>query len=173
MVLNAKSNGDLRRTLYYQPLNKHVQRQTFPMETPFQSASRIPPMSKKTAVDNWNGVHSVALHPDDRQYTAFLAPDGRYRYKVAAQGNLVSGDGFNERMEEIFREHRDKVCCDTAMWFQGRTPSPISRRGPPTYLDTCAKNNVVLNPSKLQFYLDTIDFAGFQVSTTNLTPSEL
>ena len=62
-------------------------------------------------MDNWNGFHYVALHPDDRQYKAFLAPDGRYRYKVAAQGNLVSGDGFNERMEEIFGEHRDKVRC--------------------------------------------------------------
>ena len=99
------------------------------METPFQSASRIPPMCKKTAVDNWNGVHSVALHPDDRQYTAFLAPDGRYRYKVAAQGNLVSGDGFNERMEEIFREHRDKVCCDTAMWTPGEDTVTHFKKG--------------------------------------------
>ena len=48
MVITAKSNGEPRRTVDYQPLNKYVQRQTFPMETPFQLASRMPPMSKKT-----------------------------------------------------------------------------------------------------------------------------
>ena len=108
MVITAKSNGEPRRTVDYQPLNKYVQRQTFPMETPFQLASRIPPMSKKTVVDNWNGFHSVSLHPDDRHYTAFLAPSGRYQYKVAAQGNMVSGDALNERMDEIFTEFTDK-----------------------------------------------------------------
>ena len=91
MVITAKSNGEPRRTVDYQPLIKYVQRQIFPMETPFQLASRIPPMSKKTVVDNWNGFHSVSLHLDDRHYTAFLAPTGRYQYKVAAQGNMVSG----------------------------------------------------------------------------------
>ena len=84
MVITAKSNSQPRRTVDYQPLNKYMQRQTFPMETPFQLASRIPPISKKTVVDNWNGFHSVSLHPDDRNYTAFLAPTGRYKYKVAA-----------------------------------------------------------------------------------------
>ena len=92
MVITAKSNSQPRRTVDYQPLNKYMQRQTFPMETPFQLASRIPPISKKNVVDNWNGFHSVSLHPDDRHYTAFPAPTGRYHYKVAAQGNMVSCD---------------------------------------------------------------------------------
>ena len=91
------------------------------METPFQLASRIPPMSKKTVVDNWNGFHSVSLQPDDWHYTVFLAPTGRYQYKVATQGNMVSGDAFNERMDPIFAEYGDKVWCvdDSAMWTIG------------------------------------------------------
>ena len=111
MVLTSKSNGDPRRTVDYQPINKHVQRQIFPMETPFQLASRIPPGAKKTAVDNWNGFHSVSLHPDDWHYTAFLTQSGWYRYKVAAKGSMVSGDDFNERMDGIFTEFKDKVRC--------------------------------------------------------------
>ena len=85
MVVTAKSNGDLIRTVDFQQLNKHVKRQTFPLETPFQLATKIPPGAKKTVIDNWNSYHSVSLHEDDRPYTAFLAPNGRYWYKVAAQ----------------------------------------------------------------------------------------
>ena len=42
MVVTAKNNGDPRRTIDYQLLNKHVQRQTFPIETLFQLASKRP-----------------------------------------------------------------------------------------------------------------------------------
>ena len=173
MVITAKSNGEPRRTVDYQQLNKHVQRQTFPMETPFQLASRIPPMSKKTVVDNWNGFHSVSLHQEDRHYTAFLTHSGRYQYKVAAQGNMVSGDAFNERMDEIFAEFSDKVRCvdDAAMWTMGDEIADHFEKVA-SYLDTCAKNNIVLNPTKFQFCQDTIDFAGFRISPTNLMPSE-
>ena len=173
MVLTAKSNGDPRRTVDYQPLNKHVQRQTFPMVTPFQLASRIPPGAKKTVVDNWNGFHSVPLHEDDRHYTAFLTPDGRYQYKVAAQGNNVSGDGFNERMHEIFTDFKDMVRCvdDGAMWTVGSDTTQHFLKVA-EYLDICARSNIVLNPSKFQFCQDTIDFAGFQISPTCLMPSE-
>ena len=173
MVITAKSNGEPRRTIDYQPLNKHVKRQTFPMETPFQLATRIPPMSKKTVVDNWNGFHSVSLHPDDRHYTAFLAPSGRYRYAVAAQGNMVSGDAFNERMDEIFSEFSDKVRCvdDAAMWTVGDDVATHFKKVV-AYLDTCAKNNIVLNPNKFQFCQDTVDFAGFKISPTSLMPSD-
>ena len=41
-----------------------------------------------------------------------------------------------------------------------------------SYLNICAKNNIVLNPAKFQFCQDTIDFAGFQISLTSLMPSE-
>lgn len=79
MVITAKANGDPRRTIDYQPLNKHSLRQTFPVQFPFQLASQIPPNMKKSVVDCWNGYHSVSLHPEDRHYTTFLTEWGRYR----------------------------------------------------------------------------------------------
>ena len=173
MLVTAKSNGDPRRVVDYQQLNKHIKRQTFPLETPFQLASRIPPMAKKTVVDNWNGYHSVEVHPDDRHYTAFLSQHGRFQYRVAAQGNMVSGDAFNARMGEIFVDFNDMVRCvdDAVIWtLGGDTESHFLRMA--QYLDVCAKNNIILNPAKFQFCQDTIDFAGFQVSPTSLMPSE-
>lgn len=173
MVVTAKSNGDPRRTVDYQKLNKYVKRQTFPLETPFQLATKIPPGAKKSVLDNWNGYHSVSLHEDDRHYTAFLAPNGRYCYKVAAQGSMVSGDAFNERMDEIFTDFQNKVRCvdDAAIWTnEGGNKSHFLKVA--EYLNLCAQNNIVLNPDKFQFCLDTVNFAGFRVSPTSLMPSE-
>ena len=140
-----------------------MKRQTFPLETPFQLATKIPPGAKKTVIDNWNSYHSVPLHEDDRPYTAFLAPNGRYWYKVAAQGNMVSGDAFNERMDEIFDEFHNKVRCvdDAAIWTtEGGNIGHFLKVA--EYLNLCAQNNIVLNPAKFQFCQDTVNFAGFR-----------
>ena len=90
MVITAKSNVDPRKTIDYQPLNKDSPRPTFPVQSPFHLASQIPSNVKKTVVDCWNGYHSVPLHPDDCNYTAFLTEWGRYQFKVSAQGHLAT-----------------------------------------------------------------------------------
>ena len=66
MVITAKANGSPRRTVDYQPLNKHSLRQTFPMQSPFQLASQVPANTKKSMVDAWNGYHQIIIHPDHR-----------------------------------------------------------------------------------------------------------
>ena len=55
MVITPKSNGDPCRTIDYQPLNKYSQRQSFPVQSPFHLANKIPSNVKKSVVDCWNG----------------------------------------------------------------------------------------------------------------------
>ena len=66
MVVTAKANGMPRRTVDMQPQNKASVRQTFPVESPFKLASRIPHEKKKSIVDAWNGYHSVKIEESDR-----------------------------------------------------------------------------------------------------------
>ena len=44
-----------------------------------------PSRSRKTIFDAWNGYHSVALAKEDRHFTTFITPLGRYRYCSAPQ----------------------------------------------------------------------------------------
>ena len=80
MVTVAKSNGNPRRTIDFQKLNKAALRQTHSSETPFHMASQIPQDTFKTVLDAWNGFHSIPLRPVDRPLTQFLTPWGRYWY---------------------------------------------------------------------------------------------
>ena len=171
MVITAKSNGNPRRTIDFQSLNRHSSRQTFPVDSPFSLASRIPTGKKKSVVDAWNGYHLVPLHPDYRHCTTFLTPWGRFRYLVAPQGHLVSGDGFNERYDAITYDFKRKERCvdDTVMWADDIQDSFLQMC---QYLDLCARNGIVLNPQKFQFCQDVVNFAGLQVTSTNVRPSE-
>ena len=56
-----KKNGKPRRTVDYNMLNKATLRETHHTPSPFNLASSVPPNTKKTCLDAWNGYHSLPL----------------------------------------------------------------------------------------------------------------
>ncbi|MEO0563057.1 MAG: reverse transcriptase domain-containing protein [Chloroflexota bacterium] len=123
----------------------------------------MPKDVKKTIFDAWNGYHSIPLHPDDRHLTTFITPWGRYRYKVAPQGYLASGDGYSRRFDEIVAEVPCKTKCvdDTLLWSNTIEESFFQAAN---WLDLCGRNGITLNPEKFVFAEDTVEFAGFRIS---------
>ena len=101
MVICPKKSGKPRRTVDFQALNKHAVRETHHTQSPFIQARSVPHNVKKTIFDAWNGYHSIPLHTEDRHLTTFITPWGRYRYRVAPQGYIASGDGYSRRYDEI------------------------------------------------------------------------
>ena len=128
-------------------------------------------MTWKTVTDAWNGYHSVPIHPDDRHLTTFLTPWGRYRYKMAPQGFLASGDGYARRFDEIIKDVPRKTKCvdDTAMWDDELTNHWWRVID---FLELLGKNGIVLNESKFQFARREVQFAGFEVTEREIRPLE-
>ena len=171
MVITGKANGEPRRVIDYQALNKHSTRQTFPIESPLTLASRVPSEKKKTVFDVTNGYHSGEIHPDHRHLTTFLTPWGRFRYRTAPQGHIVSGDGFNERYSAVTSGFPNMERCvdDSILWADDIRSSFLQAC---KYLDLCAHNGITLNPQKFQFCQDVVDFAGLQITNTSVRPSD-
>ena len=170
MVVTGKADGTPRRTVDLQPQNEHSVRQTHHVPSPFHLADRVPQDTKKTVTDAWNGYHSVPICEEDRHVTTFITPWGRYRYKVAPQGFMASGDAYNQRFDAIISDFKNKVKCvdDTCMWaISIETPFFQACE----WLDLCARNGITLNPKKFQFAQDTVDFAGLTITPTNIRPS--
>ncbi|KAL8569022.1 hypothetical protein ACOMHN_048270 [Nucella lapillus] len=116
MVVCPKKSGKPRRTVDLQPLNRHAVRETHHTQSPFHQARAVPHNTRKTVFDAWNGYHSIALDERDRHLTIFITPWGRYRYRVAPQGYIASGDAYSRRFDEIVSDvpHKTKpFCCKT------------------------------------------------------------
>ena len=171
MVITAKSNGTPRRTVDLQPQNKHSARQTHHTAAPFRLAEQIPSNVKKTITDAWNGYHSILLHEDDRHITTFITPWGRYRYRVAPQGFIASGDAYTQRFDSIIAEFRNKVKCidDVCMWAPTIKDAFFQTC---EWLELCGNNGITLNPQKFQFAQDTVEFAGLTITRENISPSQ-
>ncbi len=169
MVICAKKNGSPRRTIDFQPLNAHATRETHHTQSPFHQARAVPPGKKKTLFDAWNGYHSVPLHPDDRHYTTFITPWGRYRYRTAPQGYIASGDGYTRRYDEITSSIPNKTKCvdDALLWSDTIEDSFFQACN---WLDTCGRHGITLNPEKFRFGADTVEFAGFEITNDTVRP---
>ena len=170
MVVAAKADLSPRRTVDLQHLNRHSVRQTHHVQSPFHLADRVPQHTIKTVTDAWNGYHSVPIHPDDRHLTTFITPWGRYRYRVAPQGFLASGDGYTQRFDAIIADFPDKVKCvdDSLKWTFSIENSFFQLC---QWCDLLYRNGVTLNPTKLQFAQDIVEFAGLTITPTNVRPS--
>ena len=170
MVIAAKKSGEPRRTVDFQGLNKHAVRETHHTQSPSHLARSIPPNTYKTTLDAWNGYHSIPLHPDDSHFTTFITPWGRYRYRVAPQGFISSGDNYTKRYDEILTDIPRKIKCidDTILWDESIEEAFYHTID---FLDTCGKNGVVLNTKpKFGFALKTVVFAGFEISPYTVSP---
>ena len=169
MVICSKRSGKPRRTVNMQSLNDHAIRETHHTESPFHLARSVPQNTYKSTFDAWNGYHSTFLHEDDRHLTTFITPKGRYRYRVAPQGYVASGDGYTRRFDEIIADFPRKVKCidDSLLWSES-----ISQafHHAVQFLDLCGRNGIVLNPTKFVFSRPTVEFAGFEVTPTTVRP---
>ena len=132
--------------------------------------SKIGPTRKKKIVfDAWNGYHSVPLHLEDRHYTTFITPCGRYRYRTAPQGYIASGDGYTRRYDEITSSIPNKTKCidNTLLWSDTVEESFFQASN---WLDTCGRHGITLNPEKFRFAKDEVEFAGFEITKDTVRP---
>ena len=169
MVICAKKDGTPRRTIDFQSLNNHATRETHHTQSPFHQARSVPHGKKKTVFDAWNGYHSVPLHPEDRHYTTFITPWGRYRYCTAPQGYIASGDGYSRQYDEVVASFPQKTKCvdDTLLWADTVHDSFLQAA---KWLDICGRNGITLNPDKFVFAQDSVEFAGFEITADSVRP---
>ena len=169
MVICPKKNGKLRRTVDFQPLNRHAKRETHHVQSPFLQARSVPRSMRKTIFDAWNGYHSVPLHKSDRHYTSFITPWGRYRYCVAPQGYISSGDAYTRRFDEVVAEVQQMTkCVDDALLWASTLEESFYQAA--KWLDLCGRNGITLNPAKFVFSKETVEFAGFEISMNTVRP---
>ena len=170
MVIASKKSGEPRRTVDFQALNRNAVRETHHTPSPSHLARSVPPNTYKTFLDAWNGYHSIPLHPDDRHYTTFITPWGRYRYCVAPQGYIASGDCYTRRFDEILTDiPRKNKCVDDAILWDDSIEEAFFHTV--EFIDVCGKNGVILNtPPKFGFAMKTAQFAGFELSPTSVCP---
>ena len=171
MVTVAKSDGAPRRTIDFQPINKSCLQETHYTPTPFSVVSSIPNKMYKSVFDAFNGYHQVELDKDSVKLTSFITEFGRYQYLRAPQGHIASGDGYVRRFDDIIAEveRKQKIVDDVLLYDNDIEESFYHAFD---FLLLCGKNGVTINPEKLQFCGQEVEFVGFNVGWDSYRPSD-
>lgn len=171
MICVPKKDGQPRRTVDFQALNKAAYRQTHATIALFQQATSVPKDNYKSVVDAWEGYSSIPLDQDDKKKTWFITPFGRYQYKCAPMGFVSSGDAYTRRYDQIIEDFDNvkKVVDDTLLYDKiiGENFFLTCQ-----YLTLCSKNGIIFNKKKFVFCQKEVDFAGFVISTDSVRPAE-
>ena len=171
MVVVPKKDGTPRRTVDLQYLNAATYRETHHTPSPFNQASVVPPHTKKTVLDAWNGYHSLALSPDASDATTFITEWGRYRYLSSPQGFHAAGDGYTRAFDNITTDFPRKAkCIDDSVLWDGSIEDAFWHTV--DYITRCSEGGIIFNPRKFHFSHDEVDFAGFTLTSTGIRPMQ-
>ena len=85
------------------------------------------------------------------------------------QGYIASGDGYSRRFDEIAADFENKSKCidDTIMWSDNIEQGFFQACH---WLDLYGRNGITQNPKKFHFACDTVEFAGFVITTDSVKP---
>ena len=112
----------------------------------------------------------VPLHPDDRRYTQFITPWGRYKYLVVPHGFIAAGDGYTQQFDEIlarFTNHRKLV--DDSILRANSIKEMFFMTA--DFLSECAGAGVVFGEPKFQFCERKVEYVGFRVGDQAVKPT--
>ena len=111
MVITAKKNGKLQRTIDNQLLNSKCKWETHRIRSLFQ---QVAPKQKKRVLDAVDGYHSVPLDKESQPLTTFLTERERFMDLRMLQGYHASGDAYTQRYNKIIKDisHQVKIIDD-------------------------------------------------------------
>ena len=171
MHVVPKADGSPRRTVDFRPLNMYCKRETQHVVPPYKQARTVPAGGFRTVTDCRDGYHSCPLAEEDRHLTTFITEEGRFWYCVAPQGFMASGDGYNQRYDNIIADVARKSKCvdDVIMWDNDESIADHWWRII-DYLILVGSNGIILNPKKFQFCQREVNFAGFLITQDDVKP---
>ena len=118
-----------------------------------------------------DGYHSVISDEESQPLTTFITELGRFMYLRMPQGYLASGDAYTRRYNEVIKDIARKIkLVDDTLLNDTNIKEAFYRTF--DFLTRGAQNGIVLSKDKFQFFKDTVQFGGLQITSSGVSPSE-
>ena len=123
-------------------------------------------MKKFTIADFNKGFWMVELHPESRKLTTMALDIGWFQWTCLPMGSVVAQDVFQWKLDAIFLNVPGVTgIVDDMMWWMNRSRAWCNLLN---FLEVCWRNNLTLNPDKMQFRLPKVSFFGHTWSNKGL-----
>ena len=110
----------------------------------------------------------VKLHPDSRKLTTMALDIGRFQWTRLPMGSIIAQDVFQRKLDVILLSVPGVIGIANDMIIYGKTDHEHDGNLL-NFLEVYKKNNLTLNPDKMQFSLPKVSFFGHTWSDKGLS----
>ena len=158
-IIVKKPNGSLRICLDPTDLNKEIVRPVCNSQTMDDIIEKLKGAKYFAVFDTSKGFFHVPLDQGSKMLTAMLTPFGIYVYIVLTMGLSNATDLFETCIREILEGLSGVTNIADGVLIFGRTESELKNNAI-AFLDRCIKQDMHLNPDKIQINCTEVPFIG-------------
>ena len=125
-------------------------------------------MTQFTIANFNNGYWMVELHPGSRKLTTMALDIGKFQWTRLPMDSIIAQDVFQQKLDTIFLSMPGVTVIADDMIIFGKTDQEHNGNLL-NFLEVCRKNNLTLNPDKMQFRLPKVSFFGHSWSDKGLS----
>ena len=163
--------GALRMCGDYRWLNRHTERDSYPMPCPEEIFDRLGPCHWFSTLDLRQGFNQIPLTSEDQPKTAFHGPDGLYHWTVMPFG-LRNASACFQRVMNCTLEGLDYTACfiDDVIVYSMTAEEHLQHVC--AVLERIQSVGLTCHPRKCAFAQQSIPYLGLQVGKGQLTVQE-
>lgn len=173
IVLVKKKTGEKRLCVDYRALNKRTKRDHYPLPRIEDQLDQLSGNNLFISLDLASGYYQIPIEKSSQEKTAFVTPDGQFEFTRMPFGLVNAPSVFQRTMNKILSEAKIKyalVYMDDILIPAQTFEQGMSRLN--EVLALLQKGGLTLKLSKCSFFMDNIDFLGFQINADGIKPGE-
>lgn len=168
--LVKKRDGSYRIVHDYREVNKKILFDPYPSSQIQDCLNSLHGAKIFSSIDLVNSFHQVKLDKNSRNITAFVTPNGQYRYLKAPQGLANSSQALNRVMLDIFGDLKYKYCvpyADDLLIYSNSVEEHFKHLS--EVLRRLKENGLTAKPEKCRFFMTRLKYLGLIIDENGLS----